>query len=681
MLSIEKHLPKEGAKSVLLVMPYHERPSRLVGVSSLAGVLNDPVALSKVRDSSRLILSPTLLDIKDAMPFVRILDLKLAPNDFDLPAFFKRFNPSILGVTSTTPTMIEAIGISILAQQTIPDALRVVGGYHPSALPDEILKDSLFDVAVIGYGEEQLSELAMLTYHMGREEILANLRYMTGIAYKDLQGDIHNNGRRTYQLRLDDIPFFYRSNELYIFNDYPDENEFNMKIAHTAAARGCPFSCNYCAGAAVHGRRTRYRSAQSVLTEIKELMERGITHVQFNDETFMIHPELRSLVEGFKTIKQESPQFTWGIETRADKLKDAQLVKEMALSGLTLLAFGVETLDESLAREIKNDKGISNSHIIEITRLATEAGVSVAWNLMVRLPNQDWKSILKTAVELRLASPGRAGATSLELYPGSYYYDLAVKNDKSLGSYELSYMGEKEGFTAEAILEHLLYYLKMARIARQNKASNNILWFIEKLQEAILDRIRIQTIYDMLLGKTSNSEREMRIEKGVEEADGIFRALFIDDAVEASSTFMAVRASSEKLTILSFYEKYSRALNLHPKLKTEMLDPFLFDINFENGYPIIKLPFSVIRMVVFIGGALWSNLKQVDLQVKSIEFEEGSEINILEQLSGKESADLNKAQEGFDSTVFCRGDEIRFLGIKLKYIPQQYKIVFLCQSK
>src|SRR3989339_162028 len=341
----EAHLPPTGQPSLLLIAPRFHRRHRLNNVSYLAGTVNSPQLMQRIAGNSALALSAT-----GPQYHVRVLDLTLAPHNFNLQHFLKRFSPTIIGVTSTTATIEQAIAIARMAKDAAPGALRIIGGYHASALPKLTLLSSSFHIAAIGYGEETLGELALAANHYGRQALLRELAKVSGIAYKDERGQIVINPYRDYQIELDAYPFPHSVDPLFVFDDFEyGEQEGLGKLDSITAARGCPYSCRYCAGEVVHQRRLRFRSAENVLAEISEQYDRGVRLLMFEEETFALHREVHEILAGIKAFRVQHPDFRLAVETRGDKLS-LELVGEMVAAGLKQMAFGLESADEALAR-------------------------------------------------------------------------------------------------------------------------------------------------------------------------------------------------------------------------------------------------------------------------------------------------------------------------------------------
>ena len=84
------------------------------------------------------------------------------------------------------------VGISMLTGQMISDGLKVaklikkynfnipivLGGVHPSLLPEQTLQNELVDIVVVGEGEKTAQDLALCLLNRG------DLSSVRGIAYK-----------------------------------------------------------------------------------------------------------------------------------------------------------------------------------------------------------------------------------------------------------------------------------------------------------------------------------------------------------------------------------------------------------------------------------------------------------------------------------------------------------------
>ena len=84
----------------------------------------------------------------------------------------------------------------------------------------------------------------------------------------------------------------------------------NYPIAPIIISRGCPFSCTYCAGHLVSGKKIRFRSTDNVIEEIKILYHQyGIREIHIEDDNFTF---IRNLVMEFcRKLKENNLNISW----------------------------------------------------------------------------------------------------------------------------------------------------------------------------------------------------------------------------------------------------------------------------------------------------------------------------------------------------------------------------------
>ena len=95
--------------------------------------------------------------------------------------------PDLIGLSATTPNYYAALDFTRIIKKRFPDIPTVMGGYHPSILPEETLRESCVDYVIRDEGEHPLLELCRVLEARGR-----GLDRILGLSFK--QGDrlIHN---------------------------------------------------------------------------------------------------------------------------------------------------------------------------------------------------------------------------------------------------------------------------------------------------------------------------------------------------------------------------------------------------------------------------------------------------------------------------------------------------------
>ncbi len=117
--------------------------------------------------------------VEDVADEVTILDLEMEHRPFE-EAFkesLTTFDPDLVAITMSATEHGEGLRLAQLAKDR--GAVTVLGGYHPTAIPDELLSQPQVDIIVRGEGEVTMRELLMKGRANG----------IDGISYKDEGSD------------------------------------------------------------------------------------------------------------------------------------------------------------------------------------------------------------------------------------------------------------------------------------------------------------------------------------------------------------------------------------------------------------------------------------------------------------------------------------------------------------
>ena len=169
----------------------------------------------------------------------------------------KKMDPDVVGVTSTTLSFKAMIKTCKLAKSIKPDIRIIIGGSHVTAQPHKSMALTGADSCVIGEGETSWTT-ALDKDGIIQGEPLIDLDV-------ELPRDIH-------------IPNI--GSNYYIGND----PVYKTPEAVVMWERGCPHRCNFCTTHKVHGRDMRRRSVESIIKELKDLVNRGIKSVFVYDD-------------------------------------------------------------------------------------------------------------------------------------------------------------------------------------------------------------------------------------------------------------------------------------------------------------------------------------------------------------------------------------------------------------
>ena len=337
---------------------------------------------------------------------VSILDLGIENNPFQaLGRVLDESKPRIVGVTATTPLFSEAEQISTIVRERLGQEARIVlGGPHASALPEECLKLSAFDIVVVGEGDDTIVEIAE-----GRD--LADIK---GIYYKEGE-EILSTAPRERIKDLDSLPF--PALDLFDIKRYKSSKLVARKspFSDLMTSRGCVFNCSFC-GKKVFGRRFIPQSPERVIDEIKYTLGLGFREIRNVDDNFTANMGRAKRI--CELILKQGLHFPWTLAggIRVDCV-DEEFLTLAKRAGLYQVSFGFESGDQECLDSI--GKGITLEQSIRAMEMVKKVGLESVGFFMLGLPAETEESMKKTIDFAVKLMPDFAKVTILVPIPDS----------------------------------------------------------------------------------------------------------------------------------------------------------------------------------------------------------------------------------------------------------------------
>jgi len=283
----------------------------------------------------------------------------------------KNFQPDIVGITATTPLILDAYRIADMCREM--NILTAIGGVHASILPKEALQHA--DIVVKGEGE-----IAMLD-----------------IVKQNIKKGIIS---RPYIRILDDIPIPARhlmQMDFYLKckDRFPDGWLYfippHKRVASILTSRGCPNSCTFCHNS-WKGLPLRFNSPKRVIEEIKHLIEEyKIDALYFiEDNLFANKPRLKKICE---LIKQNKIEIMWGAQSRVDNI-DLEILKIAKDAGCKLVNFGFESGSQKTLDSLNKRTTVEQNK--KAIQMCNEVGMPFFGTFIVGCPMETIDDINKT---------------------------------------------------------------------------------------------------------------------------------------------------------------------------------------------------------------------------------------------------------------------------------------------
>jgi radical SAM superfamily enzyme YgiQ (UPF0313 family) len=310
-------------------------------------------------------------------------------------------------------------------KRELPRAVIVLGGPHPSALPQETMEQvPACDVAVRGEGEVVLCDL------VGAIRDGRALETVAGISFRTGSGQVVHNADATILADLDALPMPDRES---VVEHYCDGTYGSLVYGTPSdtvmTSRGCPFRCNFCFK--VCG-RYRARSPENVLREIDWIVAHvAPASIQFMDDSFTIqkdraHAILDGLIERRYPVKLK-------VRSRVNAVDEALLAK-MKRAGVDTIVFGLESGSPAMLEAFNKRTTVEDN--VRACRMARAAGLNCLGDMILFYPGESRETLRETEAFVRSANPTAVKFYILTPLPRTRVYDEAKADGTLVGDWD-----------------------------------------------------------------------------------------------------------------------------------------------------------------------------------------------------------------------------------------------------
>lgn len=265
----------------------------------------------------------------------------------------------------------------------------VLGGVHPSILPEEALQYA--DSVVVGEAE--------------------------GV-WETLLDDFQNNNlKRKYHNPNPDL-------KKYVPKDFSTVvNKSKFHIIPIMTTRGCPYECDFCCVSNLYGKKIRHIPVENVVRDIRES---GAKSFLFLDDNIIGHKKYAK--ELFKAIKPL--KIKWGGQASVSLLvEDDELLQLAADSGCKSLFVGIESVSTEQLRTMQ--KGVKEiAHLESALKKIKKMGILIHASMVFGFDNDTKETFDDTVAFLQKNKASTASFNVLTPYPGTKVYEDLKKENR-----------------------------------------------------------------------------------------------------------------------------------------------------------------------------------------------------------------------------------------------------------
>lgn len=333
----------------------------------------------------------------------------------------KKENPDVVGITAFTTTFLNALATAEKTKEVAPNCVVIMGGPHPTILPEEPLSTGFVDIVVRGEGEETMKELVSCNFDKSR------MKTILGISFRDDKNRIIHNQSRPLIKDMDKLPMpAYDKLPMHLYR--PTSGTFKrLPTASMITSRGCPFNCIYCSKA-IFGKTYRSRSVTKVLEEMEYLINKyGIREITFQDDVFTM--DMNRTEKICDMIIAKKLDITWSCSTRINLISE-NLLKKMAKAGCVSIEYGIESGDTNVLQFMR--KGITIEDAKNVIKMTRKADIETRASYIIGMPLDNRETIKKTIQVSRELDSDFIIFNIAIPFPGTELYDIVKREGRLL---------------------------------------------------------------------------------------------------------------------------------------------------------------------------------------------------------------------------------------------------------
>jgi len=364
----------------------------------------------------------------------------------------------------------------------IKDIVAVIKKYSDSPI---ILGGGGFSVATLEIAKYLKADYGII----GDGEIIF-LRFLDSIRNNKKNHDISENIKG---IVFNDSDYKIMEPEYKTLKEYPlpDRDLVNNKryfveggMGAIETKRGCNRKCIYCADPLIKGSNIRVRPINTVIKEIKNLIDKGINYIHFCDSEFNLPIDYATNLLNQIIDSNIGDKIKWYSYMSPVPFNEnfAKLLKKAGCEGID---FGVDSANPKILKNLRRNHTLDD--LINIAKLCSKYKIKFMFDLLFGGPGEDKGSIKYTIDNIKKLNPTCVGISyGIRVYPGTYLANIINKefflnNENLYGNIEdntnffkpIFYISEKIGRDIAEYTNELVSGDKRFFIGATDKSDKN----------------------------------------------------------------------------------------------------------------------------------------------------------------------------------------------------------------
>ena len=370
-------------------------------------------------------------------------NLPPVPTREEILAEIRAWNPGVLAASTLSQQYAEARDLVAWLRKRYDELgetppVFVVGGVHPSMVPEQVMADGVWDHVAVGECEDAMVDLVE-RIDGGDAELISScsnfLSWKSNARPRHYSERISDNWKRNPVRPFPNISIMPMAD--YELFDTQRILDSKNGWAGLITSRGCPYRCTYCLNHEVIDTYRadlkapvrelnffRFRHPEEVLDEMRFLLNRYERVNTFIMDDDLFTQNVEHAVSFCKAYEESEINVPFVVNAHVKQL-DERVANALKRAGCTILKMGIESGSPRVRKEVLQ-RPMSDNDIFETVRLAETAGLHSSGFVMVGLPGETHEERWETVDLLARLEIGRFRSSMFYPFPGTGAFKLSV---------------------------------------------------------------------------------------------------------------------------------------------------------------------------------------------------------------------------------------------------------------
>jgi radical SAM superfamily enzyme YgiQ (UPF0313 family) len=322
-----------------------------------------------------------------------------------------------VAITSMTPQVYSALEVAKMAKEH--GCNTIIGGYHPTLVPEFVANHDYVDFTVRGEGEHTFKEI--IDYLDGNKNQIS-LKEIDGISYKNKEGKITHTSERALEHNLDNFPMPRRDllkGKLYSY--------LGTTTRQVETSRGCPHNCKFCCiikmwRNSTGGTTYRTKSISRIMREIYDVDWKN-DFIFFCEDNFTINVKRTNKILDTIARSGVNTKMRFSCQSRVDTLyNNPKLIDKLYKANFRQVFLGIESVHQQ-SLDAMNKKNTTPAMVKTVVKSLRDKGISIFGGVILGFPGETKRMVrqnIQNTIDLDLDC---VQFTPITAFPGTDFYD------------------------------------------------------------------------------------------------------------------------------------------------------------------------------------------------------------------------------------------------------------------